>query len=468
MPFDVFLSHASEDKEAVVRPLAAALEARGLSVWVDEMQVMIGDSLRAKIDEGLAQSRFGAVILSPSFFAKNWPRWELDGLAAREAAEGRVVVLPVWHRVGPTEVAGFSPLLAGKLAANTADGVDRVADEIAARFTDAPTSPAPAPSATASTPAAASTASDVLSWRASDEAWERLASDALRSHDDIALRLAIEEAIRDAATLLDQCRVDELELLLDRLTCLGALFLRLELMDWFDRVLRALVEVYTRGFDARGYTASRPCIPSSMLWLGIIARVQGLGALAVRRGNWVAVRSLALQTPDGAHFRDGLYTNWIRHAHVEAARGGHLQMQLSSGQTAKTSLLNIALEEVRRLACLTADVGNEDEDRLRMSLGGFDALAALAVLNYAPGDRDFSYYPSYGDYEPDRYEHVFRTVIADDGARGVIFPESDAKLAGALRLLEQWVVQEGARLGGGYRIMDPQVREFIAQNSPEV
>jgi TIR domain len=114
--WDVFISHASEDKDAFVRPLANALVASGLTVWYDEFTLRVGDSLRQKIDQGLAASRYGVVILSLNFFAKEWPQQELDGLYAREVA-GVKVILPVWHNITADEVRQYSPLLAGKLAA---------------------------------------------------------------------------------------------------------------------------------------------------------------------------------------------------------------------------------------------------------------------------------------------------------------------------------------------------------------
>jgi TIR domain-containing protein len=72
--WDIFVSHAAEDKATVARPLAAALRRAGARVWLDEQELTIGDSLSEKIDEGLAHSQFGVVILSPAFFAKHWPR----------------------------------------------------------------------------------------------------------------------------------------------------------------------------------------------------------------------------------------------------------------------------------------------------------------------------------------------------------------------------------------------------------
>lgn len=130
--FDVFISHATEDKDEIVRPLAVALQSRGLSVWFDEFELRIGDSLRQKIDGGIARSRFGLVVLSHAFFAKGWPAYELDGLVTLSVS-GRQVLLPLWHNISKDEVMEESPSLADKVALRTSDyAVDEIADEIAA------------------------------------------------------------------------------------------------------------------------------------------------------------------------------------------------------------------------------------------------------------------------------------------------------------------------------------------------
>jgi hypothetical protein len=128
--WDVFVCHASEDKDAFVRPLAKALEVSGLSVWYDESSLTVGDSLRRKIDEGLANSRYGVVVLSQSFFAKNWPQQELDGLVSREVAGGTKVILPVWHNISLEDMNRHLPLLAGKIAAKSQDGLDTVVSQL--------------------------------------------------------------------------------------------------------------------------------------------------------------------------------------------------------------------------------------------------------------------------------------------------------------------------------------------------
>jgi uncharacterized protein YxjI len=129
--YDVFISHATEDKDGVVRDLVNALGERDVNVWYDEFQLKIGDSLRQKIDAGLARSRFGLVVVSHAFFAKNWPQYELDGLVSLEMA-GRQRILPVWHEITKEEVLGYSPSLADKVALSTATyTVEEIAQEIA-------------------------------------------------------------------------------------------------------------------------------------------------------------------------------------------------------------------------------------------------------------------------------------------------------------------------------------------------
>jgi len=129
--YDVFISHASEDKTDIVRPLALALQNKQLRVWYDEFELKIGDSLRQKIDKGLANSRFGIVVLSKNFIKKGWTNYELDGIITK-SINGQQVVLPIWHDITKQEVIDYSPSLADKVARNTAVyTVEEIAEEIA-------------------------------------------------------------------------------------------------------------------------------------------------------------------------------------------------------------------------------------------------------------------------------------------------------------------------------------------------
>jgi hypothetical protein len=130
MLYDVFICHAYEDKESFVRPLAEALRKENVEVWYDEFSLKLGDSIRQSIDKGLRQSRFGVVVLSKSFFEKNWPQYELDGLAEREMAGRDKVILPIWHGVTHDQVMGYSPSLAGRKAVSSSMGMDRIVSAI--------------------------------------------------------------------------------------------------------------------------------------------------------------------------------------------------------------------------------------------------------------------------------------------------------------------------------------------------
>ena len=127
--WDVFISHAWEDKEDIARPLAKALRRAGLRVWYDEFTLTAGDRLSRSIDHGLAQSRYGIVILSPNFFSKEWPQRELNSFVAREVSSGKTI-LPIWHNVTWEDVRRFSPTLADKVAVSTTKGMDAVVKEI--------------------------------------------------------------------------------------------------------------------------------------------------------------------------------------------------------------------------------------------------------------------------------------------------------------------------------------------------
>jgi len=126
--WDVFISHATEDKP-FVRELAEALAVSGLQVWYDQFTLKVGDSLRRSIDNGLNRSRFGVVVLSHFFFAKEWPQRELDGLAAREN-RGQKIILPVWHNIDADEVRNYSPTLADRVAVKSSSRLESVVAQL--------------------------------------------------------------------------------------------------------------------------------------------------------------------------------------------------------------------------------------------------------------------------------------------------------------------------------------------------
>ncbi|MFG2364418.1 toll/interleukin-1 receptor domain-containing protein [Streptomyces mirabilis] len=113
--YDLFISHASEDKEEFVRPLATSLMQLGVKTWYDEHSLTIGDSLSASIDKGLQESNYGLIVLSPSFLSKPWPEYEFRSLITLETGD-RKRILPVWYHVNRKEIMRFSPHLADRYA----------------------------------------------------------------------------------------------------------------------------------------------------------------------------------------------------------------------------------------------------------------------------------------------------------------------------------------------------------------
>lgn len=128
--YDVFVSHASEDKDVVARPLSEFLQERGLRVWYDEFELRIGDNLVAKLNAGINASRFGILVLSNAFFAKHWTMHELDMLEYLWVTENRLL-FPVWHRITVDELSAYRAWLANIIGLSTDNYTIReIANEI--------------------------------------------------------------------------------------------------------------------------------------------------------------------------------------------------------------------------------------------------------------------------------------------------------------------------------------------------
>ena len=132
--YDVFVSHAYEDKESFVDEFVEALRDQGLKVLYDTDKLKWGHSMREKIDSGLAKSRYGVVILSPNYIDehKYWTKAELNGLFQVETVRGKTI-LPIWHNLTKKQVVEYSPIIADRKAMTTAS---MTPEEIAAELKD--------------------------------------------------------------------------------------------------------------------------------------------------------------------------------------------------------------------------------------------------------------------------------------------------------------------------------------------
>ncbi len=137
--YDVFLTYTVEDKDTIAKALTLTLEKQGLTIWHNEFDKRLGSNLRNKINFGISRSRFGIIIFTKTFFARDWKGQELESLIAtrpetgapQEEDNNKQILLPLWHGITKQDVINFSPKLAEKVARSTAiHTVDEIAKEI--------------------------------------------------------------------------------------------------------------------------------------------------------------------------------------------------------------------------------------------------------------------------------------------------------------------------------------------------
>lgn len=116
--YDVFISHASEDKADFVQPLVDAFQDAGIRVWYDAFDLQWGKGLREQIDNGIKRSKYAILVFSKNFFEKKWTKRELDGILAKEVMTGEMP-LPIWYNISYEDVYEFSPTLSGLYSLST-------------------------------------------------------------------------------------------------------------------------------------------------------------------------------------------------------------------------------------------------------------------------------------------------------------------------------------------------------------
>ncbi|HWT92605.1 MAG TPA: ATP-binding protein [Solirubrobacteraceae bacterium] len=305
-----------------------------------------------------------------------------------------------------------------------------------------------------------------FTWQLDGDAFAATLVELLRSDDKIAVGIGLDAMRRDGVALLSEGRLDSFRTVLDRLAATAALAISVHSRDLFERVLDTFVLVYNQGFDENGYTRQNLSgLSAQELWLEVITRVYALGALAVRRREWAAVRDLALQKGSGYDFR--WYTNWLRHALTEASRAGRMQSEADGGRRLELSLLTMAAEHVEHVSALRPDVPVGD-DAILSSLTQFDVLAILAAIADARDLDDRGWYTNFARFSWNRSEPALQALLADPQMRVVLFPLPDADLAAALREVSRKASAEGMRFSvwGGWQSDD--VKAFLVANpAPE-
>jgi hypothetical protein len=134
---DVFLCHAWDDRKDAAKELHDLLESKGVSVWFSEKDVLLGSPLLREIDKGLAKSRVGIVLVTPSFLK----RIKAEGIADKElsALLARDLLVPIVHNTTYDDLREVSPLLGSRSGLSTIEeSMAEVADKLAELVTPEP------------------------------------------------------------------------------------------------------------------------------------------------------------------------------------------------------------------------------------------------------------------------------------------------------------------------------------------
>lgn len=126
---DFFISHASEDKQDIVKKLADNLIINGATVFYDEYSIKLGDSISESINNGLIVSNHAIVVLSKHFFEKGWTNAELQAIFSKSIAE-KYKILILYHGITHDDVIKKYPLLADKKAIDSSIGAEKITEEL--------------------------------------------------------------------------------------------------------------------------------------------------------------------------------------------------------------------------------------------------------------------------------------------------------------------------------------------------
>jgi len=298
--------------------------------------------------------------------------------------------------------------------------------------------------------------SSAVTWKLDAKGFDKLVTELMRRNDDIPLRKLLLSLPLDADQLRSDESNDELGTLLDRLTSVGALAIQFGRPEWLDRVLATLVSTYDLGFDSNGY--ERNSRSDISFWIDILARVYGLGALAVRLGDWSAVRKLADRRPRGESFRR--YGGWLKHGLTMSLRAEVLETG--------ARLIDRGRDAVRTVAALHPDRQVDDEAILD-SLCQFDVLGCLVVIGERGTADSRNFYPSFAGYYSRRTEPAIALLVTDVVMRRELFDGDDRSLADALVAVLERAAKESFWSGAWDGVDDQGIISFITENrTPQV
>ncbi len=297
-----------------------------------------------------------------------------------------------------------------------------------------------------------------FTWQLDNDAFVATLIELLRMADDIPLTVGIDGMLRDAAQAYADADVETLETILDRLGSMAAVAVNVSRSELLQQAVSGLVRVYNLGYDTRG--VPRPIINSispPALWLEVVTRVYAIGALAVRKRDWSAVKTLTLQRGSGQDF--DYYTNWLRHGLTQATRADLLKSRQGNRQI-ELSLLTLAAEHIERLEPLHPDVPAGD-DSVISSLTQFDLLAIFTAIADAGSLDTRSWYTNFARYDWSRSEPALIALISDPEVRNELFPRTHDELAATIREVSRAATNEGFRFSVWHGWQAERISAFL-------
>lgn len=109
--YSVFVSHASDDKIEYVDDLVKEIKQLGISVFYDSDVIHWGDNLKEVIDAGLNNCSLAVIVISPSYFGREWTEYEIKALLKRQDSEKNNLILPILYHVSKEEFNKHYPTL---------------------------------------------------------------------------------------------------------------------------------------------------------------------------------------------------------------------------------------------------------------------------------------------------------------------------------------------------------------------
>lgn len=97
--YDVFISHASKDKEALIEELYQSLQKLGISIFYDKEALEWGDKWKERILNGTKKAEFAIIVISENFFDREWTERELSEFLNRQNRNGQKLILPIVHNI---------------------------------------------------------------------------------------------------------------------------------------------------------------------------------------------------------------------------------------------------------------------------------------------------------------------------------------------------------------------------------